>query len=108
MDGGNPNWKPGVSANPVGRPKGVPNKLTRTIKAAFEDAFNRLQDVDPLADEKDVSLVTWARANPTDFYKLCRILIPQRLEHSGVSLNVITGVPRAQPEATAEDLGDIL
>ena len=29
-------WKPGVSANPAGRPKGVPNKATRTIKEAIE------------------------------------------------------------------------
>jgi hypothetical protein len=29
-------WKPGVSANPTGRPKGLQNKATRTIKEAIE------------------------------------------------------------------------
>jgi hypothetical protein len=32
---GNPNWKPGISANPNGRPKGVPNKITRSIREAI-------------------------------------------------------------------------
>ena len=31
-------WKPGVSANPAGRPKGLQNKATRTIKEAIEAA----------------------------------------------------------------------
>ena len=31
-------WKPGASANPTGRPKGVPNKITRTIREAVEKA----------------------------------------------------------------------
>lgn len=31
-------WKPGVSANPAGRKKGVPNLVTRTIKEAIEAA----------------------------------------------------------------------
>ena len=31
-------WKPGVSPNPAGRPKGQPNKLTQSIKEAIEAA----------------------------------------------------------------------
>lgn len=31
-------WKPGASANPAGRPKGVQNRVTRTIREAVEKA----------------------------------------------------------------------
>lgn len=34
---GNPNWKPGVSANPNGRPKGSKNKTTEAIRDAYQD-----------------------------------------------------------------------
>jgi hypothetical protein len=37
MSKGNPNWKPGVSANPNGRPKGTPNNATERIKEAYTD-----------------------------------------------------------------------
>jgi hypothetical protein len=31
----NPNWTPGQSGNPLGRPKGSPNKVADEIKVAF-------------------------------------------------------------------------
>lgn len=65
-------WKPGP-----GRPKGVPNKLTQTIRAVFEDAFAELQD-DP-----DANLTSWARENPTEFYKLSGKLIPTQMHLTG-------------------------
>jgi hypothetical protein len=34
---GNPKWEQGVSANPNGRPKGVPNKATKDIKQHYAD-----------------------------------------------------------------------
>lgn len=58
----------------AGRPKGSKNKVSKTIKAAFERAFTTLQR-DPKA-----RLAVWARANPTDFYKLASKLIPQEVK----------------------------
>lgn len=56
-----------------GRKKGTPNRLTRSVKEAFEEAFRQLQG-DP-----DASLPTWAKENPTEFYKLAAKLIPHEL-----------------------------
>lgn len=54
----------------LGRPKGSQNKLTRAIKDAFQAAFDDLQR------DEDNNLLSWAQANPTDFYKLASKLIP--------------------------------
>lgn len=59
--------------NRNGRPKGTPNKLTRTVKEAFEVAFSELQGV------PGAKLGDWAQANPTDFYKIAAKLIPSEL-----------------------------
>ena len=56
-----------------GRPKGLQNKLTRTVKERFGEAFEALQD-DPAT-----SLEEWGRANTTEFYKLASKLIPTEL-----------------------------
>jgi len=53
-----------------GRTKGTQNKLTQSVKDAFEAAFSDLQ-----GDENN-SLLAWAKKNPTDFYKLAAKLIP--------------------------------
>lgn len=53
-----------------GRKKGSQNKLTRTVKEAFEAAFNALQD------QPGAKLDDWAKGNPTDFYKIASKLIP--------------------------------
>jgi hypothetical protein len=53
-----------------GRPPGLLNKTTKTIKQVFEEVFVNLQN-DPAA-----KLETWAKANPTEFYKIAIRLIP--------------------------------
>jgi hypothetical protein len=53
-----------------GRKAGSANKFTKTVKEAFEIAFNELQG------DKDANLVSWAKNNTTDFYKLASKLIP--------------------------------
>ena len=57
-----------------GSRKGRPN-VAPTIRAAFEGAFQALQQPD-----SDKALVVWAEANPTEFYKLAVRLIPQKIE----------------------------
>ena len=66
----------------MGRPKGTPktggrkpgsvNKTTRTAREAFQLAFEGLGQG---------ALLTWATANPTEFFKLYARLIP--VEHVG-------------------------
>lgn len=54
-----------------GRKKGVPNKLTQSIRGAIAEAFDELGGV--------ASLVTWGRANKDEFYKLWGRLAPQEI-----------------------------
>lgn len=56
-----------------GRKAGVPNKLTKTVKEAFEAAFNAMQE------HPDVKLEDWGKNNPTEFYKLASKLIPSEI-----------------------------
>lgn len=58
----------GQTNNPNGRPKGVPNKFTSSVKEAFAEAFGTLGGAPALAK--------WGKENPTDFYKLASKLIP--------------------------------
>lgn len=58
-----------------GRKKGVPNKATASIKAAFLEAFEKKGGT--------TALVAWARENETEFYKLAARLIPTEVSHSG-------------------------
>ena len=53
----------------------MPNKLTRTIKEAFERAFHHLQGA-----KGPAQLEEWARANPTEFYRLAARLIPTEIK----------------------------
>ena len=53
-----------------GSRKGKPNKLTKSVKEAFEIAFNELQG------DANANLATWAKQNTTEFYKLAAKLIP--------------------------------
>lgn len=56
-----------------GRKAGTPNKLTKSVKEAFEQAFNAMQE------EPGVKLGDWGKTNPTEFYKLAARLIPTEL-----------------------------
>jgi nitrogen-specific signal transduction histidine kinase len=53
---GNPAWEKGVSANPSGRPKGVPNKATIKIKDAYAELIaNNLDRIQSLLDRVAVT-----------------------------------------------------
>lgn len=98
-------FEPGKSGNPGGRKPGAVNKLTRTVKDAFENAFNDLQKPGDDGKMAPYSLPEWARAHPGQFYGLCKTLIPQKLEHSGgMSVIVGTGVPEGGEQPDVSDI----
>lgn len=57
-----------------GRPKGATNKMTRTIKAAIEEAFKKVGGADYLARMAD--------EQPAAFMTLLGKVLPTQLEHS--------------------------
>jgi hypothetical protein len=52
----------------AGRKKGVPNKITRTVREAWVEAFELVNERIPLHE--------WGAANPEKFYPLATKLIP--------------------------------
>ena len=62
------------SAAGKGRPKGATNKMTRTIKAAIEEAFTTVGGADYLAK--------MAVQQPAAFMTLLGKVLPTQLEHS--------------------------
>ena len=81
-------FQKGQSGNPAGRKKGVPTKLTQSVRDAFKAAFDELQEV------PGARLGDWAQANPTEFYRLSGKLIPAQVQHEGeMVVTVLTGVP---------------
>lgn len=82
------------STSGQGRPPGIPNKVTRTVREAFERAFVLLQDDD------NAKLEEWAKSNTTEFYKLASKLIPTEISADVKgTLIVVSGVPEKQPGA---------
>jgi hypothetical protein len=64
----------------AGRPKGVPNKVSSSMKQAIADAFDQLGGTD--------RMVQWAMEDPkhlTEFYKLAARLIPVETNVSGAN-----------------------
>ena len=57
-------------AENAGRKEGTANKLTKTVKERVLEVFNELQG-DPQAN-----LLSWAKEEPTEFYKIAAKLIP--------------------------------
>lgn len=57
-----------------GRPPGTPNALTKSVKEAVLNAFNKLQE-DP-----NTCLEEWAKNNLKDFYLISARLIPTELD----------------------------
>lgn len=56
-----------------GRPKGAVNKSTASVKAALQNVYAKRGG--------DAALLTWAKENETEFYKLWGRMLPQ--EHGG-------------------------
>jgi len=66
-------WGKGKSANPGGRPKGAKGKFTN-LKESFLNAYNE--------GGGDAWLITWAKANETEFFKILSRLLPKEVEVS--------------------------
>lgn len=81
-----------------GRRKGTPNKTTASVKAAFEEAFDRMGGVD--------ALVSWAASDPGEFFKLYSKLLPIQLRadlnHNGLD-GLADRLERAQQRTSQED-----
>ena len=55
-----------------GRVKGVPNKATKAVKEALQEAFDELGGV--------TALTEWAKVEPTEFYKLWAKMLPTEVK----------------------------
>ena len=67
-----------------GRPKGTPNKLTRTTKENVAECFERIGGLD--------SFALWAAANPKEFYAIWAKLIPTEVsgpEGTGLVVQIV-------------------
>lgn len=75
---GNPAWKPGVSGNPAGRPKGARNKATLMAEAMLDG------DVEGITR----SAIALAKAGDPRAIRLCldRLCAPRRDRHVSVDL----------------------
>ena len=66
----------------AGRKAGIPNKLTTSMKECFLNVYEALQ-ADAAKEEglkgEHLHLLTWAKTNPNDFYRICSKLIPQQI-----------------------------
>ena len=80
-----------------GRKAGVPNKLTKTVREAFEAAFHEMQ-----RGGSPVTLEKWAKKNPTEFYKLAAKLIPQEI-NANVNVDLAKRIAEARERAGGGD-----
>lgn len=56
-----------------GREPGIPNKLSKSVRQAVLDAFNKMQE-DP-----NVNIEQWGKENPKEFYLIAAKLIPTEI-----------------------------
>lgn len=66
-----------------GRPKGIPNKTTATMKEAIAAVYEKLQrdEAKKAGDhtETHAHFAAWAKDNPTEFYRIAAKLLPLQL-----------------------------
>ena len=64
------------------RLKGVPKKLTKSVKVVISSVFNELQDVDSNGKPKypGAHILRWAQNEPGEFYRLAARRIPTEVQ----------------------------
>lgn len=85
-------FQKGQSGNPAGRKAGIPNKLNASVKAAIEQAFDKVGGA--------TYLERIARDEPAVFCQLLGKVLPTQLEHSGVIMSDTVDRP---PRETREE-----
>jgi hypothetical protein len=78
-----------------GRKKGSQNKLTISVRQAFKEAFDYLQE-----DNKNPAhLKNWGAANPKEFYQIAQKLIPTEISGpEGADIPVKISVEFVKPK----------
>jgi len=77
-----------------GRLPGYPNKVTISVKAALEAAFDGLGGVP--------ALIAWAEKEPAEFYRLWGKLLPKNVTiEGGAQLGIVILPPLGSAPATA-------
>jgi hypothetical protein len=71
---GNPSFKKGESGNPNGRPVGSQNKLTVMFREILK------QTIDDMQNDPKHNMLSWAKENPTEFWKIASKLIPVEIK----------------------------
>jgi hypothetical protein len=88
-----PTGIPFAVGNP-GRPHGIPNRTTVSVKAALEAAFQGLGGVP--------ALIAWGQQEPSEFYRLWGKLLPRNVTiEGGAQLGIVILPPLGSPPATA-------
>ena len=64
-----------------GRQVGTPNKVTAIFKDAVRTVYEDIGG--------NAAFATWAKENPTEFYRIASRLIPTEMVTEGTSINVI-------------------
>ena len=92
-------FKPGESGNPNGKPKGAVNVLTKTVKERVTEVFNELQS-DPTAN-----MLSWAKTEPTEFYKIAAKLIPAEINAHVDNKVIVVKVPGEDNDNSVAEVG---
>lgn len=75
----------------AGRKAGTPNKITRTVREAFQEAF-------AVVNQGPSALSVWGKENPDKFYLLASKLIPTDITSGDKPLGVVL-LPRPGDDA---------
>jgi hypothetical protein len=87
--------------------KGVPNKSTAAVKDALMAVYADLQAkaLEDGGEGENAHLMSWAKDNPTDFYKLWAKMLPTDVKAEvAVATAEESAVFKALPKATREKI----